>query len=51
MADEMIFWDDMWNQSSTDPKRINTKTSSECCGNWDKEGKCNCKNKNNENTN
>lgn len=49
MADDMIFWDDMWNQNAAKPEP--TPIPSTCCGNWDKEGKCNCKNKNNENTN
>jgi len=47
MDNKMIFWDEMWNQSAPVPNSVDGI----CCGKWDKEGKCNCKNKNNENTN
>ena len=42
MDNKMIFWDEMWNQSTPTPTPTPTV---ECCGEWDKEGKCKCKNK------
>ena len=42
MASDMIFWDEMWNQSnSTEPNVENPKID-ECCGEWDKLGRCAC---------
>ena len=35
----MIFWDDMWNKSSSDES---TETPVPCCGKWDKLGSCAC---------
>lgn len=35
-----VFWDDMWNESEKPEKE-------ECCGDWDKLGKCNCKKESN----
>jgi hypothetical protein len=40
MADDMIFWDEMWNQSNSDKPKTET-----CCGQWDELGQCDCKNK------
>lgn len=38
-SNDMVFWDDMWNMSSTDkPKEDNV-----CCGEWDQDGICTCK--------
>lgn len=34
------FWEDSWNYS-----KEGVKESEECCGEWDSEGKCTCKNK------
>ena len=42
MADDMIFWDDMWNQSDSDKSMCKID---ECCGDWNEFGICNCKNK------
>jgi len=39
MADDMIFWDEMWNQPSPNKKT----PKPECCGDWDELGICNCK--------
>lgn len=42
----MIFWDEMWNQSSDDEPKEDTKPTkpkSECCGDWDEFGKCRCR--------
>ena len=39
MANNWIFWDEMWNSSASDKKEPITV----CCGDWDEEGKCNCK--------
>jgi hypothetical protein len=43
MADDMIFWDEMWNQPSPDKKTKSPSTASKCCGDWDELGICNCK--------
>lgn len=37
----MIFWDDMWNKSSTDP--VTPPESKKCTGNCSTNGTCNCK--------
>lgn len=40
MGEDMIFWDDMWNKSSSDEE--STEAPEACCGNWDEFGRCCC---------
>ena len=37
----MVFWDDMWNKSSTSPEP--TPEPKRCTGNCSTNGTCNCK--------
>ena len=41
MGSDMIFWDDMWNKSSTDP--VTPPEPKRCTGNCSTNGTCNCK--------
>lgn len=43
MDKDMIFWDEMWNQSSTDPVPVPTPEPKKCTGNCSTNGTCNCK--------
>ena len=40
----MVFWDEMWNLSAEEFKNLGTLKPKEesCCGDWDREGKCKC---------
>jgi hypothetical protein len=40
MDNDMIFWDDMWNEDNSDKSKCKEV---ECCGDWDEFGICNCK--------